>query len=90
MVHFNENQHPRHFLHLAILFGGTSVICILFYVFRHIPSYQVITALTGSIFYSAWGIIHHAIEGRLTSIIAIEYILLSLLAFVVIFTALFI
>lgn len=89
----NLKEEPKlhnHFIHYSILVGGLAVIGFLIMLFRYDPFKQAGAVLAGSIFYSSWGIIHHAIEGRLTKLIALEYVLLSLLAFVVIFAALFI
>lgn len=36
----------------------------------------------GCTFYALWGILHHRIEGRLNTLIALEYILISVIAFV--------
>ncbi len=74
----------HHVLHYFTLVVGLFVTVLLFYIFRFQPTYQISIVLGGAVFYSVWGILHHHLEGRLTEKIVMEYILLSVLAFVLV------
>lgn len=78
----------RHLLHYLILVLGLLVTVFLFVFFRYDNEWQIWISFFGSVFYAAWGIIHHAVEDRLTKSIALEYVLLSSFVFLVTFTAL--
>lgn len=82
------NEHERHLAEYIILFTGFGVLSVMLYLFRYNREYLIMTAGGGSIFYSFWGLVHHAMEGRLTKSVALEYILISLLVFVLLYTAL--
>lgn len=85
----NSNEQDRHLIHYFILLLGLAVFAVLFAVFNHLVFAQVIVAALGSLYYVLWGIIHHSIEGRLTSLIALEYILFGSLVFLLLFSALY-
>lgn len=68
------NENERHMLEYVILIVGFLSFGILIFLFRHNYSILVLILLFLSVFYTLWGIIHHALEGRLTKTIAAEYI----------------
>jgi hypothetical protein len=78
----------KHLLHYLTLFVGLVLFVILFIWFKYNFTAQLIVAASGSIYYVLWGIIHHAIENRLTRAVALEYILLGTFVFLLLFTAL--
>lgn len=82
------NDYSRHIMEYVVFLGALGLLLFLFFYFRYNPPVMIILALLGSCLYSLWGIIHHAIEGRLTKFIALEYILFGGLIFVLLFTVL--
>jgi hypothetical protein len=83
-----DTQKNLHLLHYLALYVGLSVILVLFIVFRHNYTTQLILAAVGSVYYMLWGIIHHVLEKRINRLLVLEYILFGLLAFVLVYTAL--
>jgi hypothetical protein len=81
-----NEQH--HILHYLILFIGLIVFSLLFFLFRYQTGTQIYIAFFGSVFYFAWGTVHHVVEGRLTKLIALEYFLISLLVFALVMVVL--
>lgn len=75
----------KHIIEYAVL--GIILILFLgfFWYFRFDKTALLVVSAIGSIFYSAWGILHHAIQERLTRLIAIEYILFGFLVFLLFF-----
>lgn len=76
--------------HYLVLVLGLIVFSVVFVVFKFQQVTQAYIAFFGSLFYAAWGILHHALEGRLNKVVALEYILLSALVFILIVTVLYI
>lgn len=81
----HEEKHVKHYLLLVV---GIFVVAILFVFFKYNLEVQSILAFIGSLYYILWGIIHHIIERRITKLIALEYILVGVFVFALIFTAL--
>lgn len=77
-----------HVYHYLILIFGLLASFFFFLFFRQNPSYQIISALGGCVFYSIWGILHGLLEERLNLHIALEYITLSLFVFALFFVSL--
>ena len=77
------NSEEYHLLHYLILFLGLSVFLICFRFFVYQEDYQIVIAALGSMFYSIWGVLHHAYEGRLTKLVVLEYVLFGLLSFLI-------
>ena len=75
-------------IHYFVLVFGLLMFFLAFVLFRYQPITQIYIAFFGSLFYAGWGIVHHAAEGRLTRKIALEYVLLALLIFVLIIAVL--
>ena len=72
----------------TVLILGALGFFVLFWLFRHDPLTLMKFAGLAAIFYAMWGIFHHLIENRLTLEIALEYILISIFVFMLVFTAL--
>lgn len=76
----------KHISHYLILFLVLLFFLVAFYIFRYNEPMQTIVAALVCVFYIIWGIMHHAIEGRLTKLVALEYVLFGSLAFLIFFT----
>ncbi len=78
MMH--KNSHIFQYLTLVL---GLFIFVIALVFFEYNNFYIQIVLALASLFYFCWGIMHHAIEGRLTKHIVLEYLLFSLLVFVI-------
>lgn len=78
----------HHLTHYAILFTGLLLYGVFFYLLRFNFGFQMIATLCISVFYTAWGIVHHSVDGRLTRLIVLEYISFSVFILVLVFLAL--
>ncbi len=75
-------KHIHYIVLVCILFGGL----MMFLATRGTPSLQAVAGIVTSLFYVAWGIIHHALEGDLHAKIVIEYMLIGGIAIILITT----
>ena len=82
------SEKVRHINDSIILSTVVAVALGLSFYFRFDRTYLAVIWGTCSLLYVFWGIIHHKVEGRLTTLIALEYILYGLLAFALLYTAL--
>lgn len=75
--------HLSHYLVLVfiLLFGGFS-----FLYFQANPQAQIMSAFLTASFYVLWGIVHHLLEGNLHLRIVIEYVAVSLLGFLILYS----
>ena len=78
----------HHLSHYVILITGLVVFGVAFFFLRFNFVYQMVATSLVSIFYCAWGILHHHIEGRLNKLIVLEYISFSVFIFALVFLAL--
>ena len=78
----------RYTLHFFILFLGVFAASVFFYLFKYNLFAQTIIAFSGCMFYIMWGIMHHAVRDRLTKLVAIEYVLVGSLIFLLLFISL--
>jgi len=76
-----------HLYHYLFLTFGLLASFFFFLYFSQNPTYQLLSALAGCVFYSAWGIIHGLLEQRLNKHVAFEYISLSLFVFALLFVS---
>jgi hypothetical protein len=78
----------RHFLEYTMVFGLSLIFMILFFFFR--SDRNILRLLSGLISssYALWGIMHSALEGRLTRLVVLEYLLFGVLVFLLLFIAL--
>ena len=79
------NKEHNHVLEYIILVTGLLSVLVIFYLFRYNSLVLLITSGIGSLFYVLWGIIHHAIEGRLDKLVFLEYFLIGLFVFSLLF-----
>ncbi len=70
-------------IHFSALLIGILISSYLFVYFEGNDFMQLAVSAIGCIYYMIWGIIHHAVRNRLTTIIAVEYILVGTLVFLV-------
>jgi hypothetical protein len=76
------NEKEKHLYHYLILVVALFISFSFFLFLKNDYVARLIVAIIFCVFYSFWGIMHHALEGRLTKVVVLEYILLS--AFVLI------
>jgi Flp pilus assembly pilin Flp len=81
----NENAHMVEY---GVLLTVTLLMSLLFYYFRYDRGILIFLAGVASFSYALWGIVHHALEDRLTKLIALEYTLFAALVFLLLFTVL--
>lgn len=74
-----------HIVEYLILFSGLLLCFVFFILFRFNTTVQIIISFVGSVFYVLWGIIHHAIEERLSKFVVLEYALIGLFVFSLLF-----
>ncbi|OGC70078.1 hypothetical protein A2415_00575 [candidate division WWE3 bacterium RIFOXYC1_FULL_39_7] len=75
-------------LYLVLLIGMlVFFVCIIF--FRYDRFALTLISVLGSIFYIFWGIIHHVLEGRLKKEVVVEYVFLSVVAFLLFYLVLY-
>ena len=73
-------HHPVHYLSLGLILA---VALFLFAFFAYDRSLQIAIAVAVSFAYFAWGVIHHLIHKDLYIVVALEYLLVSVLGFVI-------
>ena len=81
------NSEEYHMLHYMILFLGLSVFVLCFYFVSYFPLYQILVAGLSVMYYVVWGMLHHSLEGRLTKVVALEYVLFGIVAFLLLVSA---
>jgi hypothetical protein len=64
-----------------VLFVGLLAVFILFVLYRYDFNSLRLIALLGSVFYLFWGIFHHVAADRLNKTIVIEYLVISLMVY---------
>jgi len=76
-------EHFGHYLALMVIlaFGVGALV-----FFQRVPQIQVISLFLTAAFYVLWGIIHHYLEGDLHIRIVLEYIAISLLGFLILWS----
>jgi len=75
------SSNKKHIIEYSILALIIVVFVILFWIYRYDKCALLVVSASGSIFYSLWGLIHHAVNDRLTRLIAIEYLLFGFFVF---------
>ncbi len=75
------------FEYTFLVFGALTFVS-LYWVFRSDYHSKVLITALGALFYVIWGIFHHQMEKRLNLQIALEYILMAVFVFLLVFTAL--
>ena len=75
----------KHIIEYSVLGGLLILFVVFFWYFRFDKTALLIVSGVGSLFYSIWGVVHHAMQDRLTRIIAIEYFLFGFFVFLLLF-----
>ena len=81
-------EKARHIAEYTVLAIAPTVLLAAFYYLRFEKNALMVLFGISSGFYAIWGIIHHALESRLTKSIFFEYILFGFLIFLLLFFAL--
>jgi len=72
----------------SVLLTGVVSFGILFWLFSSNNSARLLLTALAVLFYVLWGVIHHFLERRLTLEIAIEYVLIGFLTFLLVLVSL--
>jgi hypothetical protein len=80
-----KNGHVNTYLALVV---ALAALLLTFVMFSHDRQKLLLISFAGSAFYAVWGILHHALEGRINMRIALEYILFSTLSFLLFYLVL--
>ncbi len=67
--------------HYIILFLGMLILGLFFFLFRYNTPIQIFIGFIGCTFYAVWGILNQAMEERVTKLVVAEYVLFSLVSF---------
>ncbi len=78
-------EQEKHLFDYLFLLIGLVVLFLLFYFFRYNPTARILIGLGSVVFYMLWGVVHHAVEGRFKKGILLEYFLVGLFVFVLLF-----
>jgi len=70
----NIKEHVIHYLILVLILAAALA---LFFIFRFHPVHQFIIVAGASLSYMVWGIMHHALEDRVTVEVMAEYFLIG-------------
>lgn len=79
-------EHEKHLFHYLVLIVFFVLSSVVFAFVRYNYIGRLILVISVCVFYALWGIIHHAVEGRLTKVIALEYILISVFVLILLLT----
>jgi hypothetical protein len=82
-----KKESERHLVEYTVLIIVLISLVVFFATFSSSKTHLFLISGVGSSLYALWGIIHHAIEGRLTARIAFEYVFFGVLVFLLLFTA---
>ncbi|KKS31937.1 hypothetical protein A2380_01220 [candidate division WWE3 bacterium RIFOXYB1_FULL_43_24] len=83
-----KDKSDTHLVEYAVLATLAVIISLLFYYFRYNHGVLIFLSGVSSLAYIIWGVLHHALEGRLTKFIAAEYIVFGTLVFFLMYTVL--
>ena len=72
----------------SVLLTGVVSFGTLFWLFSGNNSARLLLTALAVLFYVLWGVIHHFLERRLTLEIAIEYVLIGFLTFLLVLVSL--
>lgn len=76
----------RHLSHYLALFGLLLVGFAGLVLFSYDKTFQIAIAIATGVSYVAWGIVHHLIHRDLHIETLIEYVAISLLGFIILYT----
>jgi hypothetical protein len=78
----------KHLTQYMLLVSGLVLFLGLFIWFAHNDIIQVMISAVSSLLFITWGIVHHVSEERARKSVLIEYILLGIVVFFIVFTVL--
>ena len=81
-------EHEKHLTEYILLGLGLIALVVLFVLFSHSFTYQLIIGGLICLCFVLWGVFHHKKEERLKTKVVTEYILFSALVFALIFIVL--
>lgn len=84
-----KEKTDTHLVEYSVLLVLMVLLVLLFYYFRYDHTVLIFLSAVASLSYMLWGIIHHALEGRLTKLVAFEYVAFGTLVFLLLFTVLY-
>lgn len=76
----------KHLSHYAVLFGILLAGFAGLILFSYDKAFQVATALALVLSYASWGIVHHYLDKELRIETVVEYLVVAILGFVIIFS----
>ncbi len=79
----------KHLPHYISLFGILGAGALAFALFSYDRAFQMAVAISVSVSYVVWGIVHHLIHKDLYFSVIIEYIAVAALGLVMIFSLIF-
>jgi hypothetical protein len=79
----------RHLPHYLSLIGILAVGTVGFVIFSYDKVFQMGILIAVAAGYLTWGIVHHAIHRDLNLSVVIEYLVVAILGFVVVFSLIF-
>ena len=83
-----KEKSDLHIVEYSVLLTLAFIISLLFYYFRYNHGVLIFLSGISSFAYILWGVLHHALEGRLTRFIAAEYVVFGVLIFLLLYTVL--
>jgi len=83
-MHIIGKSNSHHFIHFTVLIVGLLLTVFFFDYFSYSFVISSFVLFLGSLFYFVWGIVHHAIEDRVTAKIVLEYFSFSVFVFVLV------
>ena len=81
-------QNEKEIIEYTVLLIGLVVLFFLLAMFRYQNFALKLVAMSGSLFYVIWGLVHHASNARLTKAIILEYIFISSMVFLLFYMVL--
>lgn len=83
------HKHSHHLPHYLPLLGMFALGVIGFSIFSFDKYLQAAIAISAAVGYVTWGMVHHLIHGELSLDIFLEYLTISLLGLILIFSVIF-
>ncbi len=81
-------QNEKEIIEYIVLLIGLAILFFLLVMFRYQNFALKVVALSGSLFYVIWGLVHHATNARLTKTIILEYMFISSMVFLLFYLVL--
>lgn len=82
-------RHKNHLTHYLSLFGILAAAVLGFMVFSYDRAFQVSIAIAVCFAYFVWGVVHHIIHKDLYLVVALEYLFISLIGFLILLSLIY-